>query len=198
MASSSPMPVNPGLGWRNGISTRFLPAWLSSGAATGSINAKSLPPGSCFKDKQSNPRGYSYKIMNPKIRIFKDLEELSRAAAELFVEQAAQSIAARENFLVALNGGSTPNRLFQLLATEFREKVDWRDVHVFWGDERCVPSDDPGSSYGQARETLLRYVPIPDLNVHRVKGELGPDEASNEYSLTLKEFASPGLAWPRF
>mgnify|MGYP003575622059 FL=1 len=136
--------------------------------------------------------------MNPKIRLYKDLEELSQAAAELFVEQAAQSIAARENFLVALNGGSTPNRLFQLLATEFRQKVNWMNVHVFWGDERCVPPNDPGSSYGQARETLLRHVPIPDSNVHRVKGELGPDEASKDYSLTLKEFASPELAWPWF
>ena len=136
--------------------------------------------------------------MKPQVRIFKDLEEISRAAADLFVEQSAQSISERDQFLVALNGGSTPNRLFQLLATDSREKVDWSKVHVFWGDERCVLPDDPGSSYGQAREILLRYVPIPDANIHRVQGELGPVEASKDYALTLKQFASPPLDWPRF
>lgn len=136
--------------------------------------------------------------MNPSIRLFKDSEELSRAAAELFVEQSTKAITERGRFLVALNGGSTPNRLFQLLATEFREKMDWTNVHVFWGDERCVPPDDPGSSYGQARQMFLRHVPIPDSNVHRVKGEMGPYEASKDYSFLLHEFASPLLEWPRF
>jgi 6-phosphogluconolactonase len=136
--------------------------------------------------------------MKPIIRIFRDLEELSRAAAELFVEQAGTSIAERNQFLAALNGGSTPNRLFQLLATAYREKVEWNKVHVFWGDERCVPPDDPGSSYGQAREILLSHVPIPDSNIHRIKGELEPAAASADYSRVLKGFATPPLNWPRF
>jgi 6-phosphogluconolactonase len=136
--------------------------------------------------------------MKPEIRIFKDLEKLSRAAAEYFVEQAAQSIEKGDRFLVALNGGGTPARLFQLLATDFHAKVNWSEVHVFWGDERCVPPDDPGSSYGQARDMLLSQVSIPDSNIHRIKGELGPAAASKEYSLTLREFGSPGYEWPRF
>lgn len=136
--------------------------------------------------------------MNPDIYIFKDLEDLSAAAAELFVKQTAQSIVERDRFLVALNGGSTPTRLFELLATDFREQVDWSRVHVFWGDERCVPPDDPGSSYGQAWGTLLSRVPIPETNILRIKGELGPVEASKDYALILKKFASPPLDWPRF
>lgn len=136
--------------------------------------------------------------MKPEVRIFRDLEELSRAAAELFVNQAAQSITEQSRFLVALNGGSTPNRLFQLLATDFREQVDWSKVQIFWGDERCVPPDDPGSSYGQARASLLGHVPIPDTNIHRVQGELGPVEGSKDYARTLKQFASPPFDWPRF
>lgn len=136
--------------------------------------------------------------MKPDVRIFRDLEELSRAAAELFVEQAAQSGTERNQFLVALNGGSTPNRLFQLLATDYRASVDWSRVHVFWGDERCVPPDSEGSSYGQAREALLSHVAIPEGNIHRARGELGPAEASRDYSLTLKRFASAPLDWPRF
>jgi 6-phosphogluconolactonase len=136
--------------------------------------------------------------MKPEIRVFKDLEDLSHSAANLFIEQAAQSIAARNRFFVALNGGSTPTRLFQLLATEYQNQVDWSKVHIFWGDERCVPPEDSGSSYGQARDVLLSRVPIPDANIHRVKGELGPVEASSDYSLTLKGFAAPPLDWPRF
>lgn len=136
--------------------------------------------------------------MKPEIHIFNDLEDLSRAAANLFIKQAEQSISERTRFLVALNGGSTPNLLFQLLATDEHEKADWSKVHVFWGDERCVPPDDASSSYGQARDILLSHVLIPDVNIHRIKGELGPVEASKEYSLLLKKSASPPLQWPRF
>ena len=136
--------------------------------------------------------------MKPEVRIFNDLEGLSRAAANLFIEQAEQSISERNRFLVALNGGSTPTRLFQLLATDEHEKADWSKVHIFWGDERCVPPDDAGSSYGQARDTLLSHILIPDSNIHRIRGELGPVEASKEYSLILREFSSPPFQYPRF
>jgi 6-phosphogluconolactonase len=136
--------------------------------------------------------------MKYKIRIFKDSEALSRDAAGLFVKQAQKSIAERGQFLTALNGGNTPTRLFQLLATEYRDQVNWDQVHVFWGDERCVPPDDPGSNYWQAKDVLLSHVPIPELNIHRVKGELKPVDASKEYALTLKKFALPPLEFPRF
>jgi 6-phosphogluconolactonase len=136
--------------------------------------------------------------MKPEIRIFKDIEGLSHAAAGLFTEQAAESITARGRFLAALNGGNTPLRLFQLLATVFHDQVDWSKVHLFWGDERCVAPDNAGSSYGLAHDVMLSHVPIPDSNIHRIKGELGPVEASQEYALVLKEYSSPPLAWPRF
>lgn len=136
--------------------------------------------------------------MNPKIRIFNSIEKLSHNAAALFIEQAAKAITERGRFLVALNGGGTPNRLFQLLASEYREKVDWSNVHVFWGDERCVPPEADGSSFSQAKEAFLGRVSIPEENVHRVKGELDPAEASRDYALVLKEFASPPLGFPRF
>ncbi len=136
--------------------------------------------------------------MKPHIHIFKDLETLSRAAAETVAALAAQAIAERGRFLIALNGGGTPRRLFQLLASDFREKIDWNGTHVFWGDERCVPPDDPESSYGMAKTILLDRVPIPLDNVHRVNSDLKPAEAATDYALTLKRFASPPLNWPRF
>lgn len=136
--------------------------------------------------------------MKLQIRVFQDIEKLSHAGAELFVQQAQRSVAERDRFLVALNGGSTPSRLFQILASKSDEKVDWSRVDVFWGDERCVPPHDPGSSYGQARELLLEQVPLPAQNIHRIRGELGPAEASRDYANTLREYAIPPSEWPRF
>ena len=132
------------------------------------------------------------------LRIFNDIEALSHAAAEIFIETAAQAIEARGRFLVALSGGGTPSGLYRLLAGEiFRDKVDWARTFVFWGDERCVPPDREGSNYNQAYNILLRHVPIPDKNILRIQGELAPHKASDTYAQTLKEFADPGLEWPR-
>ncbi len=132
------------------------------------------------------------------LKVFADIEPLSRWTVQKIIETSVEAISARGRFLLALNGGSTPTRTFQLLASEFHDKVDWNKTHIFWGDERCVPSDDKESSYGQAREILLSKIPIPDSNVHRVNTDLGPDAASKDYASTLSRFAQPPLDWPRF
>ena len=136
--------------------------------------------------------------MKPEIRIFKNMEELSRNAAEIFIEQASRSIDERGRFLVALNGGSTPGRLFHMLGTDYRDKVDWSQTHIFWGDERLVPTKDPESSYGQARNLFLRHVAIPEENVHPINGMLEPRSAAVKYANTLKQFAEPPLEFPCF
>ena len=101
------------------------------------------------------------------IRIFDDPEAMSRGAAELLVGIAKQAVAARGRFSVALSGGGTPRRTYELLATApYREQVDWSRAHIFWGDERCVPLDDPRSNARLAREALLGHVPIPPGQVH--------------------------------
>jgi len=133
------------------------------------------------------------------LRIFKEYDELSIAACEIFIRSAANAIESRGRFLVALSGGSTPSGLYQQLAGEvYRDRIDWQNTFVFWGDERCVPPDNEGSNYFQANENLLSQVPIPRENILRVKGELVPYEASKAYEQTLKEFAAPDLDWPRF
>jgi 6-phosphogluconolactonase len=136
--------------------------------------------------------------MKPEIRIFKSMEELSLNAAELFVEQAAQSILERGKFLVALNGGSTPKRFFQLLATDFQDKIDWSKSHIFWGDERLVPAENPESSYGQAQKLFLKQVGISESNIHPINGVLEPVEAAKEYTLTINQFASAPSERVRF
>ncbi len=137
--------------------------------------------------------------MNPDLRIFKDLNELSTAAADLFVESARRAVQERGRFLTALSGGSTPMNLYRLLAREpGRSKINWPRTHIFWGDERCVPPDDPENSYGQARQAFLDSVAIPDENVHRVASDLEPAAAAEEYARRLSRFAEGDLPFPRF
>lgn len=101
-----------------------------------------------------------------------DATTVARAAARFFVEWAWQSIARHGAFRVALAGGETPRAMYRTLAeAEYRLQVDWAKVHVYWGDERCVPPDHPDSNYGMARAELLLRVPIPPQNVHRMQAE---------------------------
>ena len=133
------------------------------------------------------------------IQIFKNTHELSIAAAEIFVDTAAQAIQTQERFLVALSGGSTPAELYKLLAEKkFLDLVEWQKVFIFWGDERCVSQYDQGSNYRQAMDVFLSRVPIPNENILRIRGELGPTEATKSYMRALKRYASPPLNWPRF
>lgn len=85
---------------------------------------------------------------------------------------------------VALSGGSTPKALFDLLAQPpYRDRIEWARLGIYWGDERCVPPEDPDSNYGMAKEHLLDRVPAN--HVYRMKGELDPQEAAREYERVL-------------
>jgi 6-phosphogluconolactonase len=131
------------------------------------------------------------------IRTCPDAESLARGVAEQFVTLSEAAIAARGRFAVALAGGSTPQASYTLLASaEMAAQVEWSRVHVFWGDERCVPPDHPGSNYVMARQTLLGRVPIPPQNIHRIRGELEPEQAASEYERTLHTFFSPPTEKP--
>lgn len=136
--------------------------------------------------------------MKARVQIFDDMEALSRDAADRLEGAAQAAIESRGRFLIALNGGKTPLRFFQLLASEYQARIDWQRAYFFWGDERCVPPDHPESSYGQAREALLSPLKLPEDHVHRILGELGAAAAAADYTRTLKQFADPGLEWPRF
>ena len=123
------------------------------------------------------------------IRVYPNAGELARAAAELFVTLAREAIAARGRFTVALSGGSTPRATHQHLASPtLASQVDWAHVHIFWGDERCVPPDHEHSNYRMARETLLDHVPLPPGNVHRIRGEEAPEWAAKATEIELRAF----------
>lgn len=117
------------------------------------------------------------------INIYADADALARAAAELFVILAEDAIAAREHFVVALSGGSTPKAMHAHLRGL---KVDWAHIQIFWGDERCVPPDHEHSNYRMARETLLDHISIPSENIHRLRGEADPAQAAAEYEAQLR------------
>lgn len=123
------------------------------------------------------------------VEVYADGDTLVRAEADRVIALSRAAIAVRGRFALALSGGETPRPLYELLAEPaYSSQIDWSRVHVFWGDERCVPPDDPESNYRMARETLLDRVPIPDANVHRIAGEDEPHEAARAYEQMLHAF----------
>jgi 6-phosphogluconolactonase len=127
------------------------------------------------------------------VQIFDGVAQLMQAAAGAFVQAAADAVRTTGRFVVALSGGSTPNALFDLLASAtWAPRIDWSRVHVFWGDERCVPPTDPASNYRSARERLLDRVAVPASQVHRMRGEDDPAAAATSYERELRAtFATP-------
>jgi 6-phosphogluconolactonase len=132
------------------------------------------------------------------IQIFPDAAVLVHAAAERFVTLASEATGARGRCLVALAGGSTPRPLYELLASApHAARIDWSRLHLFWGDERCVPPDHPDSNYRMARQALIDRVPLPAENVHRIHGEDEPQAAAAAYERLLRGFFAPGEPPPR-
>ncbi len=131
----------------------------------------------------------SCRVTNRDIIICRDADELTQKAAEDFIGFANQDYIISDRCAVALSGGSTPKALYSLLATpKYRRQVPWREVHFFWGDERCVPPDHPHSNYRMAQESLLSKMKIPSRNIHRMAGEKDPQIAAAEYENELKGF----------
>jgi len=133
------------------------------------------------------------------VTVESDLDSLTRAAAELVVESAASPHGDR--FRIALSGGSTPRRLFELLAASpFRERIDWTRWCVFWADERLVAADHADSNYHLAEQLLLSRVPVPREHVYRAPVELGDGDAvAQAYEAQLRaEFEIPEGELPAF
>ncbi len=127
-----------------------------------------------------------------------DVEALAQAAAERILTAAAAAIADRGRFTIALAGGSTPAALYRLLAAPSHvARLDWLATEVFFGDERCVPPDHEWSNYAMAWRSLLRHVPLPPEQLHRMRGELPPAVAAESYSRILTHtIDSAGAPWP--
>ena len=122
------------------------------------------------------------------IRTFSNTEQLTYAAADYIANVAQESIASHGHFTLALSGGSTPKKLYGLLATEpYRSQIDWEKVQIFWSDERCVPPDDTESNYHLAQEVMLSKLPLSPNQIHRMPAdEADRNAASEKYSQEMQ------------
>jgi len=114
---------------------------------------------------------------------YKDIDQLAHSFAKFLVSE----IKGKEQFNLALSGGSTPKLLFEILAKDFATKVKWENVHFFWGDERCVRPTSKESNYGVAKKLLLDKINIPKENIHRIRGEMDPINEAKRYAQEIGE-----------
>jgi 6-phosphogluconolactonase len=134
------------------------------------------------------------------IHTFENAHTLAGGVAGRIVETLSEAVTTSGIASLVLSGGKTPRDVYQLLGSEdCRDSVPWSLVHLFWGDERCVPPTMPESNYRMVKEALLETIDIPEQNVHRIRGETPPQDAARAYDQEIR--AALGLrhdAWPHF
>ncbi len=127
--------------------------------------------------------------MKRKIIIEPDLDQLSRRGADIFSRMARECVRLRGFFAVALSGGSTPRTLHRMLCeAPYLSDIPWKDIHIFWADERCVGVGDPANNYGTARADFLDRTPAPENQVHPMPVDLSPAQGAIAYEREVMEF----------
>lgn len=125
------------------------------------------------------------------MNISSDPAQLAQRVADYILTISSHAIRQHGQCSLALSGGSTPRDTYQLLATPaYADRMDWSRIFVFWGDERCVPPDDPESNFYMAYEALLKHVPIPPQHIHRMRGEEDPETGAAKYEADLRAFSA--------
>jgi 6-phosphogluconolactonase len=128
--------------------------------------------------------------------------EVAQQAAEMFADSVVRAVQARGIARVAISGGSTPKAVFELLANPtapFLTTIPWAKLQLFWVDERCVPPDNKESNYLMTKIAMLDEVPLPPENIHRMEGELDPEEAASRYEAEIRNaFKLEGAQTPTF
>jgi len=129
------------------------------------------------------------KRIKPRVKVYPNLADLSRAAAESIIDLANDRVSRNGRFTLVLSGGSTPRELYHLLAREYREEMPWSQTHLFWGDERFVPQDHLENNFGMAYQILISRIPVPPENIHPMLTTLNsPAQAALQYEKILKDF----------
>ena len=118
--------------------------------------------------------------LSTEVKIYSDQKEVVKALAKTIFKLTKSTV--QNHFNILLSGGSTPTALFKRLTKKYADTIDWERIHLWWGDERCVSPDSEDSNYKQAYDFLISRVPIPEANVHRIKGENDPEEEAIRYA----------------
>lgn len=123
------------------------------------------------------------------VSVFPDIDALSRASADRFVSLSGAAIRAHGRFAAALSGGSTPRRLYSLLGSSpYCDSIDWKRVHIFWVDERCVAPSHEDSNYRLVADAVFVKAAVPEGQIHRIHGEEGAGPAAAAYEEELHGF----------
>ncbi len=122
--------------------------------------------------------------------ISKDVDGLSEQFAEWLVSYIHEVLNKRERFTITLSGGSTPKKLYKLLASgNYKNRIDWSRMHFFWGDERFVPFDDEKNNAKMAFDELLDHVPVNKEYIHVMETTgLEPEESADKYEKMLHDY----------
>jgi 6-phosphogluconolactonase len=129
--------------------------------------------------------------MNGRLEIFRALPDVVRECTHRIVSVLNEEVRQKGTASFVLSGGTTPRSVYEALgADDARDRVEWAKVHLFWGDERCVPPSMPESNYRMAHEALIAKIGIPERNVHRIPAERSPQEAAHLYQAELKKVFS--------
>jgi 6-phosphogluconolactonase len=128
----------------------------------------------------------------------KFIQSSAQSTAQVFAEHLFEKQLTSEKLTIALSGGSTPKLLFDILASEFSEKIDWTKIHLYWGDERCVLPTDSQSNYKMTLDHLISKVEIPEKNINRVLGENDNEVEAKRYASLLKSQLTDSNNIPQF
>jgi 6-phosphogluconolactonase len=133
------------------------------------------------------------------LNISKNIDELSEKVVNWMIDYIKTVLQEQDRFTIALSGGSTPKKLYQLLASDdCKNKIDWKKLHVFWGDERYVPFTDDRNNAKMAFDVLLSHVPIPLAQIHKVRTDIEPDISAKQYEKILHQYFSSAAAGSQF
>jgi 6-phosphogluconolactonase len=126
------------------------------------------------------------------VHIFENIDALSKTVADWIVDHVNKALQQQDRFTLVLSGGSTPKKLHALLASDdYKNKIDWSKLHIFWGDERFVPFNDERNNAKMCFDTLLDHVPVPKEQIHVMQTEnITPEESAKAYEEILKKYFS--------
>ncbi len=129
-----------------------------------------------------NLRRFETLVKKENIIKFSNSAELAIGFASIFSNKVISLLNEKTEINIALSGGNTPLELFNILAADYNAKIEWNNINFYWVDERCVPADSPESNFGNAYNTLFKFINVSPARLHRIKGEYDPEKEAERYS----------------